>query len=295
MGVRTAACVLLFTFAAGAQAPSAPPQILRIIRQVLKPGKAAASDKAGTGMARAAARFKYPANFLALSAVSGEPEVWIIESHDSFVSIENTDAFVEKSPPLKWWLSQSETPDSEALASVRRLLAVYRQDLSYHGPELAQNLPKMRYMSVVMVRLHPARDADFAEAVKFVTAAYEKTSAGPPLVIYQVVSGAQGPTYLFFSPMASLKTMDEAPARGKAIREAMGEENAAKMLKTSAEVTEASQSFLFELNPRLSYVSKEFAAVDPDFWIPKPPRPATPPAPAPGVPPPAPGATPPPK
>jgi hypothetical protein len=37
-----------------------------------------------------------------------------------------------------------------------------------------------------------------------------------------------------------------------------------------------SESFLFTLNPRMSYVSKEFAAGDPEFWIPKPPpKPAT--------------------
>ena len=98
----------------------------------------------------------------------------------------------------------------------------------------------MRYMSVVMVRLHPARDADFTDSIRLVLNAYQKSNNEQPLVVYQVVSGAQGPTYLFFSPMATMKTMDEAPLRGRAIREAMGEEDAAKMLKTSAEVTASS-------------------------------------------------------
>jgi len=86
--------------------------------------------------------------------------------------------------------------------------------------------------------------------------------------------------------------MDEAPTRGLAIREAMGEANAAAMLKTSAEVTASSESFLFALNPRMSYVSKEFAAADPEFWAPKPPpKPvAQPPGTAPAAP--APSATP---
>jgi hypothetical protein len=34
------------------------------------------------------------------------------------------------------------------------------------------------------------------------------------------------------------------------------------------------------LNPRMSYISKEFAAGDPEFWIPKPPPK---PAPVPGL------------
>ncbi len=240
----------------------------------------AAQERIGTLAAHAMARTRYPANVLALSSVSGEAEVWLLESHESFVSVEAADAFVEKTPALKWSLGQYEAQNGDLVSGVRGLLAVYRQDLSYHGEQFARDLPKMRYLSVVMVHLRPAHDAEFADAVKLVTASYEKINSDQPLVIYQVVSGAPGPVYLFFSPMASLKTMDEAPARGKAIRESMGEENAATMLKTSAAVTASSESFLFTLNPRMSYVSKEFAAADPEFWMSKPPAKPTP---APGL------------
>ena len=54
------------------------------------------------------ARTKYPAYVLALSAVSGELEDWLLESHESFASVEETDAFVEKTPALKWSLGQYE-------------------------------------------------------------------------------------------------------------------------------------------------------------------------------------------
>jgi hypothetical protein len=262
---------LLTASLAFAQTPPQPPKVLRINRQTIKPGRAAAQERIWTLAAHAMARTKYPATVLALSSVTGESEAWFLESHESFASVEDADAFVEKTPALKWSLGQYETQNGELVSGVHRLLAVYRKDLSYHGEQLAQDLPKMRYLSVVMVRLHPARDAEFADAVKLVTGSYEKINSDQPLVIYQVVSGAPGPAYLFFSPMVSLKTMDEAPVRGRAIRESMGEENAATMLKTSAAVTAASESFLFALNPRMSYVSKEFAAIDPEFWIPKPP------------------------
>ena len=268
---RGLAFLLITASLAIAQTPPGPPKVLRITRQIVKPGRVAAQERIGTLAAHAMARTKYPANVLALSSVSGESEVWQLESHESFASVEAADVFIEKTPALKWSLGQYEAQNGDLVSGARRLLAVYRQDLSYQGEQLARDLPKMRYLSVVMVHLLPARDAEFAEAVKLVTASYEKINSDQPLVIYQVVSGAPGPVYLFFSPMVSLKTMDEAPARGKAIRESMGEENAATMLKTSAAVTASSESFLFTLNPRMSYVSKEFAVVDPDFWIPKPP------------------------
>ncbi len=252
--------------------------MLRITRQTLKPGAVAEQEKLAATAARALARAKYPANFLALSSMSGEPETWIVESHDSFASVEAAAAFVENTPAVKWWLGQYEAQSGASVTQVRRLLAIYRPDLSYRGDRLAQDLPKMRYVSVVMMRLVPARDADFAEVVRLVKGAYEKSGSDQPLIVYQLVSGAPSPCYLFLSPMVSLKTMDDSPARGRAMREALGEEAAAKTLKTSAEVTASSESFLFALNPRLSYVSKDFAAVDPDFWTPKPPKPPAPPA-----------------
>ncbi|PYT29490.1 MAG: hypothetical protein DMG57_11340 [Acidobacteria bacterium] len=275
------------------QIPFEPPKVLRIIREFIKPGKTSAHERASMNAVRLLARAKAPANFIGLSAVSGDEEVWFIESHDSFASIEAADTFVGNSPALRWNLNQLEAQDAELVSSTRRLLAVYRKDLSYRGDQLALRLPNTRYFSVVMVGLHPARDAEFSNIVGMVAATYEKVKSDQPLVVYQVVSGSAGLTYLFFSPMPSLQTMDAAAARGRAVREAMGEENAAAMLKTSAEVTATTESLLFALNPRLSYVSREFAALDPDFWTPKPPpkppvQPGTPdPSPAPGPPGPA--------
>jgi len=265
------ALLALLVAAVAAAQTSNPPQVLRIIRQTIKPGAAAEHEKIGANVVRGVARAKYPANFLALNSMSGLPETWILESHDSFASVEAAATFVENTPAVKWWVGQYEAQSGASVTEVRRMLAIYRPDLSYRGDQFAQDMPKMRYVSVVLVRLLPARDGEFAEAVRLVKGAYEKSGSDQPLVIYQVISGAPGPAYLFFAPMVSLKAMDDAPARGKAMREALGEDNAAKALKTSAEVTAASESFLFSLNPRLSYVSKEFAAVDPDFWIPKPP------------------------
>jgi len=62
--------------------------------------------------------------------------------------VEEADAFVEKTPALKWSLGQYDAQNGELVSAVRRLLAVYRKDLSYHGEQLAQGLPKMRYLSM---------------------------------------------------------------------------------------------------------------------------------------------------
>src|SRR2546426_790363 len=78
---------------------------------------------------------------------------------------EAADTFVGNSPALRWNLNQLEAQDAELVSSTRRLLAVYRKDLSYRGDQLALRLPNTRYFSVVMVGLHPARDAEFSNIV----------------------------------------------------------------------------------------------------------------------------------
>src|SRR6266852_4734102 len=56
------------------QIPSEPPKVLRIIREIIKPGKVSAHERASTIAVRLLARAKSPANFIGLSAISGADE-----------------------------------------------------------------------------------------------------------------------------------------------------------------------------------------------------------------------------
>src|SRR6267143_4071446 len=71
---RGHAFFLIAASLAFAQTPQEPPKVLRITRQIVKPGRAVAQERIGTLAAHAMARTKYPANVLALSSVSGESE-----------------------------------------------------------------------------------------------------------------------------------------------------------------------------------------------------------------------------
>jgi len=55
-----------------------------------------------------------------------------------------------------------------------------------------------------------------------------------------------------------------------AARQAMGDRNRQHFDMLAPEVVQSTESLLFAFNPRMSYVSKEFAAADPGFWNPKP-------------------------
>jgi hypothetical protein len=68
------------TFCAAAQSPSDPPPLLQLIRIPL-----------GSKMARAYANAKAPVDVLGLTAMTGSPETWLIETHQTFASIEDLD------------------------------------------------------------------------------------------------------------------------------------------------------------------------------------------------------------
>jgi hypothetical protein len=79
-------------------------------------------------------------------------------------------------------------------------------------------------------------------------------------------------TYMLLEPAASLSALDDAPARSRSLMQAMGESGARKFLKSAGEVIAGEEPTLFAINPKMSYVSKEFVASEPEFWTPKPPQ-----------------------
>jgi len=74
---------------------------------------------------------------------------------------------------------------------------------------------------------------------------------------------------MFVFPMASLKEMDDQPAREKAMVAAMGEANFQRLMKSTGDVFQTMEAQLFAVSPEMSYLSKATEDEDPDFWRPK--------------------------
>jgi hypothetical protein len=157
-----------------------------------------------------------------------------------------------------------DTRDGELRASSRTMYAVFRKDMSYK-PELV-NVGKTRYLGVTAFRLKLGHMDDFMAGSKKFLEADAKAGLTHPEVAYEVVAGAPADLFLFLEPMESLKTVDEMPAREKAVAEAMGREEFQQMMKGAGDVFNSIDYTLFAVNPRMSYVSKETEDADPAFW-----------------------------
>jgi hypothetical protein len=250
-------------------APAPVPKVLMVVREQIKEGREAAHAKAEEAWPRIFSKGNVTTHYVGMTAESGPSEAWFLEPYDSFGGMEKARAEIEQSP-LAADLEVANVQDGELRTGSRTLLAVYRGDLSFHPAEAMSSLPKCRHMGVTVLRIKYGHDADLAQIAKLLIDGDEKSNSDQPVLTYQAISGGPSGTYLIFSPMDSLAHMDAAPARLAAARQAMGERNRQRLDALAPEVVQSSESLLFAFNPRMSYVSKEFAAGDPEFWNPKP-------------------------
>ena len=247
--------------------PPGPPKVLQIFREDVKVGKGAAHEKLEAAYAQAFKKAKWPTTYLALSSVTGPGEVWFLVPYDSFEAWEKDQQAAEKNAALMAELTKLGEKEGEFVSGGRSIAAIYREDLSAHANV---NIAQMRYFRVITFRVRPGHEGDFAEAVKIVRGAYEKVNVNQPWAVFQVSAGMVGPTFMVFLPTKSLQEIDAGLARSGKIQEAEGEEGAKRLQKIAADAYLSVESNIYAFSPKMSYVSKELAAGDPDFWTPKP-------------------------
>jgi hypothetical protein len=245
---------------------SEPPAVMGIIRESIKEGHSAAHEKVEADWAGAMRKHNFPFYSLALTSMTGPGEVWFLLPSKSFAEVEQAGQELQK-PGLKTEIEMLDARDGELRSNSRTMYAVYRKDMSYR-PELVK-IGKARYVGITTFRLKLGHMSDFSEGSKKFLDANEKAGVKAPTVAYQVIAGAPDGMFLFMEPMESLKTVDEIPARDKAVSEAMGNEEFQQLMKGAGDVFTSIEYSMFAVNPRMSYVSKKTEDVDPAFWRPK--------------------------
>lgn len=238
---------------AGAQTPSEPPQLLRVIRS------------AATRLnARPYADARAPVTVLAMAPLSGPSETWLIELHDSFASIEAVDKALAGSS------SDAGAPtgltSDDVLTPSRALIALYRPGWSYLPEDAMRLLPKSHYLQVSIFRNRSGEDAAFSELVRSRKASLESINLDRPDMAYEVISGAPSGTYFLVAPLTSLRVLDD----GLAARIAHVDRVTDAGTKRPPIPDISREHLLFRIDPRASRVPDDFVSTDPGFWTGKP-------------------------
>jgi len=249
-----------------------PPKVLTIIREFVKPGKAGmVHEKTESAFVQAFARAKWPTHYLAVTSLSGKQRALFLIGYDSFAVWEKDSQAAEKNAALSAALDRAGMADGELLSGIDGGTFVYRADQSLRAGTV--EIGKMRYFEISSFHVKPGHAKDWDEAVKLVTAAYEKM---PEVhwATFEAIYGAPSGTFLVFTPMKSLSEVDKALARDKEFEAAMGEAGMKRLGEPSREAIESSEGNLFQFAPKMSYVSDDWVKADPDFWKPKAAMPA---------------------
>ena len=234
-----------------AQSPNEPAPLLQLIR---KPAVAAPPARP-YGEARAAV------NVIGLTAVTGPRETWLMEWHESFASIEALDKAIAGLASRNTANGFPDSAGEDILPPSRTLIGVYRPDWSYRAEQAVRLLPAARYFHVSIYRIHPGGEAEFGETVRLRRFGMDKANLDRPDLAYQMISGAPSGTFVFLAPLSSLRMLDDVLAKMPLYFEAT-----AGARKGAAEVEISREHLLLRVEPRISYVSDDFASADHAFW-----------------------------
>ena len=262
-------------------AEDAPPPVLVMNREQVKPGKMSAHEKVSTAYTALFVKANPETNSLGLTPIAGDDNVVLyLVGYPSFAAAEaehnKVEAALAQNAALKTEMERLDGQSGDLRNSSQTAWFVYRPNLSYHPPKMAE-VAKSRLVNITTVRVKPGRVPDYLDYFKGLNAAREKAGASwVSTAAYQSSVGAPGGTFVIFSFSKSMSEMDEANAkadeRQKAIDTALGGDQVVKMRREliSEILVEPSTTNLYAINRAESHPSAQLAAADPDFWSPKP-------------------------
>ena len=233
-----------------------PPPIVQIVR---KPGTAGASMRPYSN-AQAAV------NVIGLRSITGLPETWLVEAHYSWASVEDLDQRLGALAPVRVTNDAADPLNDDVIAPARTMIALYRPNWSYRPAEAVRLLAKARYFQVSVFRIRPGTEGEFGDLVRLRRATADAVNLDRPDLVFQVMSGAPAGTFLFLSPIETLRSMDDGrnpvPVYAEGLAAARQKEG--KQIAADTEISR--EHLMFRVEPRISYVADDFAAGDKDFW-----------------------------
>jgi len=252
VALSAAAILLLGMVAIAEDMNNAPPKLLEITREDVKPGKGPAHD-AYEAKWTAAVKTKSSRPYLGMASLNSNEEWWII-GYDSWADLEKEGAATDSV------MTQFIPGDSEYINGSRRMIARYRDDLS----NVSKPLGDAHGFAIRTTRVRPGHTAEFEDLLKTVKAAFARQSL--QFAAYQVAAGGPVGTFLTFRPFKSLAERDAAAAAASPFNS----DEQAKINDLASKSVMQSDDAIFMFVPKISNPSKEMIAAAPDFWTPKP-------------------------
>jgi hypothetical protein len=255
----------------GGAASTAPPKVLVIQREVLKPGRAGNTHlKTESAFVQAMTAAKWPTHYFAAESLSGVSRALFFIGYPSFAAWEKDNEATAKNTTLSAAFDRAALADGEQLTEYSSGAFVYNEEGSFNGSK--GDIPHMRYFEIIQFRVKPGHEKEWRDLVKMYKSAYEKALPDAKWAQFDSVYGADnGGLHLVFVPMRSLSEVDQNMMDEKKFFAAVGEEGMKQISELTASCVQSSQSNLFAFNAKMSYPPDEWVKADPGFWKPSMP------------------------
>lgn len=263
---RTLLAVSLCSLAIPALAQDAhmaPPKVLQIFQETVKPGKNAAHTAHEQGWPVAFAKAGIKDYYFGLTAVTGGNDALYITPYPSLAALEKSSEAMDNAAGLQASLAKLADKDGDFLSGTRTLIATRQDDLAVGTPG---DIGRVHGFFIRTTRVRIGHQPEFVEFMKLVQEGHQKAGIDPHIATYVVSMGVPVPTYMTFRGFRSLAEMDEWPAMNDKMRAALTDEQRQRMDKLAESAFTAREANVYMISPKMSYVSEQSVAADPAFW-----------------------------
>ena len=266
-GFAVLTAALAFPTAASSQAMTAAAPVLRIGREIIKPGKDAAHTKLETAWSRALESTKWSGTLLALTSMSGPSEVWFALPYASLDAMQKTDATNDAIASVAAVTDRYAPAEAEYMQDGRQMVMTLLPELSY---STGRPLTEMRFLTAQRILVRAGHRAEFVESRTAIKAAHEKAKLADGYAIYQVNFGMPSGTYFVFAARKSLAELDDNTKThtDPAYLAALGVDWTMKNAALVQAYEQSSETNIFKVSVEMSYAPKEWKDAD-SFWKPK--------------------------
>ena len=244
-------------------------KILQINREDIKIGRGSAHDNLVGFVRRASATQKSNYHWVAARTASGNTnENIFFAGFDSFAELEKSTRDFERTVQTVATDADFNRDNIETHLNKRGMIARLREDLSYNSSQI--RVPDAAAWTMKTVRVKPGTSGDYAEMMKTVVDLHKKANIPEQWAVYEVAYGANTPTFLVFTPLKSVASLDDTSL--KAVHEETFTATIKKQLSSITKDTILTEeATLLRISPDISNPEATFIASNPTFWTVKEP------------------------
>ena len=243
--------------------PTSPPPIIQRFREMVKVGHADAHEANERAWAGAYAKTKLPYYSIALTSMSGPNDAWWLSGWQSFKQFDDANTALAANKEFQAAVSQYSAKDAEYVSDGVASLWSLRQDLSYRD---TVEWSKMHAYEMITVRARPGHDGDFKQIALKIRATHQAAGTGAHWAMYQGMMGVPDGTYLIIIPLKSVADIDAGMREEAQFAKTLGEAGGKELDKLSSDGIISTETNLFAVSAKMSYVSEDWHVADADFW-----------------------------